>query len=79
MANGNIKSGRFLSLFHNPISPTITIGYMLILWYQHKTQGGNLRISLKNKLPTVEIIAIAKTRGIAFSLKNFMIYSISLS
>ena len=34
-----------------------TKGNIKILWYQHKTQGGNSIIWLKNKLPSVDIPA----------------------
>jgi hypothetical protein len=37
-----------------------TIGYMAIRWYQHSTHGGNLRTSLKYKLPSIATRDCAK-------------------
>ena len=47
----------FLSNGKSPTNKIKTKGNMNILWYQHKAQGGNSIISLKNKLPSVEILA----------------------
>ena len=38
----------------------ITKGYMKILWYQHKTQGANSITSLKNRLPSIAMLAISQ-------------------
>ena len=43
-----------LSKGKSPISKMITRGNMNTLWYQHKAQGGNSIISLKNRLPSAE-------------------------
>jgi hypothetical protein len=47
-----------LSKGKSPAKKIKTRGNMNTLWYQHKAQGGNSIISLKNKLPSVETLAI---------------------
>jgi hypothetical protein len=37
---------------------------MAIRWYQHKTQGGNFIISLKNKLPIIARVATSQQANI---------------
>jgi hypothetical protein len=49
-----------LSKGKSPTKKTMTRGYMNTLWYQHKAQGGKSIISLKNKLPKVETLAMTQ-------------------
>ena len=60
MASGRAYRTMFLSTGKRPTSKMNTSGNMNTLWYQHNAQGGRSIISLKNRLPNVDTLAISQ-------------------
>jgi hypothetical protein len=73
---GNTYSGIHLSFLSIPTAIITTNGYIQILWYQHKTQGGKCAISLAYKLPRVAMSAATHAAYEEKELSCLYIYTI---